>query len=217
MKALPLQSMSIAPSPLRVSVISAREAPAMYKVVGWNCMNSRSCKTAPARYAIASPSAVAQSGFVVSLYSWPAPPVARIVFAAQIIWVLVLALQPITPMQSESLLAMRSMAKKFSIILMPVNWRTFFMSDSEMTLPVESPWACATRACAWPPSKVTAIWSSVVSNSVPQSSSCLISSGPCVMTWVTIFGSLMPQPVLMVSAMCESKLSSGARTEAMPP
>ncbi len=46
--------------------MSAREAPAIYNVVGWNWTNSKSCKVAPARYAIARPSAVAQEGFVVS-------------------------------------------------------------------------------------------------------------------------------------------------------
>ena len=85
MNLLPFASTSFAPSPLSASVMRARDAPAMYSVVGWNCINSRSWRTAPARYAIAIPSPVAISGFVVSRYNLPAPPVARMVFCAQII------------------------------------------------------------------------------------------------------------------------------------
>ncbi len=51
--------------------------------VGWNWTNSMSRTSAPARKAKACPSAVAISGFVVSRYSRPAPPVARIVCLAQ--------------------------------------------------------------------------------------------------------------------------------------
>ena len=46
--------------------------------VGWNCINSRLATSAPARYAMAMPSPVAISGFVVYKYTQPVPPVASI-------------------------------------------------------------------------------------------------------------------------------------------
>ena len=53
------------------------EAPGpVHSTVGWNCMNSTSATSAPARRAMATPSPVAPAGLVVAANSWPAPPVA---------------------------------------------------------------------------------------------------------------------------------------------
>ena len=41
--------------------------------VGWNCTNSRSATSAPARSARATPSPVATVGFVVCAKTWPRP------------------------------------------------------------------------------------------------------------------------------------------------
>ncbi len=54
--------------------------------MGWNWTNAMSASVAPARAAIASPSAVAAGGLEVSRNTCPAPPEARIVVRAQIIW-----------------------------------------------------------------------------------------------------------------------------------
>src|SRR3989442_564611 len=45
----------------------------MYSTVGWNCMNSRSRSSAPARYPIARPSPVEVGGVLVSRQSCPGP------------------------------------------------------------------------------------------------------------------------------------------------
>ena len=57
-----------APAPRRASLRSGRErpVPGTARAVGWNCTNSRSARTAPARAAMASPSPVASGGLVVS-------------------------------------------------------------------------------------------------------------------------------------------------------
>jgi hypothetical protein len=45
--------------------------------VGWNCTNSMSMRSAPARYASAWPSPLYSHEFEVTVYALPMPPVAR--------------------------------------------------------------------------------------------------------------------------------------------
>ena len=51
-------------------------APGRHSTVGWNCTNSMSRSTAPARAAIAIPSPVAPAGFEVVANACPSPPAA---------------------------------------------------------------------------------------------------------------------------------------------
>ena len=56
--------------------------PVSTRHVGWYCTISMSIKGAPALYARAMPSPVTMRPLVVGLYTWPAPPHARITFLA---------------------------------------------------------------------------------------------------------------------------------------
>ncbi len=62
----PAASIRIAPSPRRASVASGRGPSVRVAIaVGWNCTNSTSRRTAPARAARARPEPTAPAGFVV--------------------------------------------------------------------------------------------------------------------------------------------------------
>ena len=79
MKRVPSSSTRNAPSPRTASEISGccpRDTPPSHITVGWNCTNSRSRSTAPARSARAIPSPVATAGLVVAEKTWPSPPLA---------------------------------------------------------------------------------------------------------------------------------------------
>ncbi len=79
MNRLPSKSTRNAPSPRTASEISGcwpRESGPRYITVGWNCTNSRSRSTAPARSASAIPSPVETAGLVVWENTWPRPPLA---------------------------------------------------------------------------------------------------------------------------------------------
>ena len=79
MNRLPSKSTRNAPSPRTASEISGcwpRESGPRYITVGWNCTNSRSRSTAPARSATAIPSPVETAGLVVWENTWPSPPLA---------------------------------------------------------------------------------------------------------------------------------------------
>ncbi len=80
MKRTPASSTRKAPSPRTASEISGcwpvRRPDPSHITVGWNCTNSRSRSTAPARSASAIPSPVATAGLVVAENTWPIPPLA---------------------------------------------------------------------------------------------------------------------------------------------
>ena len=63
----PASSTSTAPAPRSASVSSGHwlAAAACHSTVGWNCTNSRSRSSAPARAASARPSPVTPAGLVV--------------------------------------------------------------------------------------------------------------------------------------------------------
>ena len=79
MNGTPASSTRKAPSPRTASEISGCwpfESAPSHITVGWNCTNSRSRSTAPARSASAMPSPVETDGLVVAENTWPRPPLA---------------------------------------------------------------------------------------------------------------------------------------------
>src|SRR5438045_396529 len=64
----PSLSRRYAPAPRTASLIRNRLDPATYSTVGWNCMNSMSRNTTPARYAAAMPSPVATGDGMAAAY-----------------------------------------------------------------------------------------------------------------------------------------------------
>ena len=80
----PCTSRISAPSPRSASLSRGRGCRSMASAVGWNCTNSMSATATPARSAMATPSAVASMGLVVTAKSCPAPPLASSVWVARI-------------------------------------------------------------------------------------------------------------------------------------
>ncbi|MGY4362146.1 hypothetical protein ACVW0J_008639 [Bradyrhizobium sp. i1.7.7] len=66
MKRSPSPLISVAPSPRSASVASGAGSRPTMMAVGWNCTNSGSAITAPARAAIARPEPLASVGLVVT-------------------------------------------------------------------------------------------------------------------------------------------------------
>jgi hypothetical protein len=212
----PFEFRRYAPSPRTASETRNRGAPSMASAVGWNCVNSMSCRAAPARHAMATPSPVATGGFVVSAKTWPAPPVARRVARARTSVVLPSSSRKRHPVTRPSLVT-RSMEQEKDDTRIAGVRCVRSSSDRTISHPVASPRAWSTRFRECAPSRVK--WSRPASRSnlAPQEASSRIRSGPSSTRTRAAASDTRPAPAFSVSSKCSSVASSTAIATATPP
>ena len=211
MKRVPWASISTAPSPRTASEMSTSRPPVRGRsnTVGWNCTNSISRVAAPARRAMARPSAVATAGLEVSVHSAPTPPAASTTSSAsqRPTWPL---WKPRTPHTVPSAVVNRSIARAWEMMLMPrsraARRRVFSTSHPDW-----SP-ACTMRRRLCPPSRCRSS-----ANWAPWDTRRSMASFACWTSSVTRARSPWKPPAAIVSSMCRSKESSGEMTAARPP
>ena len=193
--------------------------------VGWNWMNSMFAMTTPERKAIATPSPVAISGFVVRGKTRPQPPVLNIVVRART--------APTSPVAESRIMAprqpfhrsapapapaIRSIATWWSESSIRSSASQAATSARSISAPVRS-FACAMRRWLCPPSMPRARRDRPASfvNSTPSAISSSIRAGPSSTMSRTVSSWHSPAPARIVSRTCASRLSVGSRTAAIPP
>lgn len=224
MKRTPSPSTRWAPSPRTASETRgcwpSASAP-RNSTVGWNCTNSRSETSAPARSARATPSPVDTDGLVVAEKTCPMPPVARTTAGActaptPSCWPSPMTCR-LTPAVRPSSSVRRSSTSAFSIVRSP-RARTASTSAREISAPVASPPACAMRRRWWPPSRVSSSAPSEDSSKwAPVAMSRCTASGPSVTRIRTASSSHRPTPATSVSSRCCSGVSPSPSAAAIPP
>ena len=216
-KRSPWTSRMRAPSPRRASLSSGRGWRSIASAVGWNWTNSTSATGTPARRAMATPSAVASIGLVVTAKSWPAPPLASSVCRARTSMVVPPGPATRTPTQRPPSTS-RPSTKAPSSTRAAVAW-TASTSVRSTSTPVATPPACTTRAKRWPPSRARSSRPcSSRSKTAPRPMRSRTASGPCPTSVRTASASQRPPPAARVSATWSSVLSApGSSTAAMPP
>ena len=171
MTRLPCPSTRKAPSPRTASDTSTPRSPLTLtggtKMVGWNCMNSRSRPMAPARRAAAKPTPLTTSGFVVAFHSWPIPPVARMTAKAETTPNPRRESRTVAPQARPSPSTRTShnsqSSRTFSSPCPPVFQvapsmaATFFASVISISWPEASPLECRMRRAECPPSRCKSI------------------------------------------------------------
>ena len=191
--------------------------------VGWNCTNSTSVTTAPARSASATPSPVETDGLVVDEKTWPSPPVASTTARARIAPTPSSLPSPSTcrvmpQARPSGRRRSRSSTRACSTSRIHGSRRTAACRARCTSAPVASPPACTIRSARCPPSRVSISEpSGLRSNSAPIRISSRIRVGPSSTSTRTAAGSQSPTPAISVSKACASGVSSGSSTAAMPP
>ena len=188
-----------------------------WRAVGWNCMNSTSATGTPARRAMATPSAVASAGLVVTAKSCPAPPVARTVWVARTSTTLPSASRARTPRHRPPS-TNRSRANHCSSTAAAVA-RVASTRARSTSAPVAAPPAWTTRAVEWPPSRARArAPPGCRSKTAPMAMSSRTRVGPSSTRTRTASTSHSPAPAARVSARWRSvESSSPPSTAATPP
>ena len=196
----PAASTSTAPAPRRASVISGHwpRAESCHSTVGWNCTNSTSRSSAPARAASARPSPVSPAGLVVVAYAWPKPPVARTTARAVTAPTCSTPSSPAIPASTPPTCPWSPASASRATHRV----RTWTRLDSRAarstrctSRPIASPPAFTIRLRLWPPSRCSAARSS----RAPREARSAISPGASATSVATAAGSHRPAPAPRVS------------------
>ena len=148
----PCESSRWAPSPRTASVTRNPSAPLPpTTAVGWNCMNSRSARLAPARSASSRPEPVAPTGLVVRDHSAAAPPVASTVAGAVSVAPSSVRTPTQRPRSTSSATTRRSSRPRCA-----GPRRHAPTAGGSIRRPVAAPPACTIRRALWPPSSPSA-------------------------------------------------------------
>ena len=182
-------------------------------------MNSTSATGTPARRAMASPSAVASAGLVVTAKSWPAPPVASTV------WVARTSTHPrrrrsrATHTTAPPVLDHQVEGEPLLEHGGGASSRVASTRARSTSAPVAAPPAWTTRAVEWPPSRARASAPpGCRSNTAPMAISSWTRAGPSSTSTRTASVSHSPAPAASVSARWRSvESSSPPSTAATPP
>ena len=224
----PAASASTAPAPRSASVMSgqAPRAPGCHSTVGWNCTNSRSRRSAPARAASASPSPVSPAGLVVVANAWPNPPLARTTARAAITpgnsspgpaWPHAPSWPPWARPASRPVTRPAGSVTRSSATHRPriSTWLSARAARSTRctSAPAASPPACTIRLQLCPPSRCSG-WRS---SRAPSAASRVISRGAVRARSATAAGSHSPAPAATVSRRWLATLSPGPTAAARPP
>src|SRR6266545_3690235 len=217
MKRLPSPSTRYAPSPRNASDTSgcwSSADPPTYNAVGWNCTNSMSVTSAPARRARATPSPVDTTGLVVAAKTWPIPPVASTTARARTAPTPSSVPSPstcsVTPQARPARSRSRSRTSACSTRRIHGSRRTAACNARCTSAPVASPPAWTIRLAWCPPSRVSmSVPSGYRSKSAPQRISSRTRAGPSVTS--TSVRPATPDPTTTTSV-GSAQPGSGARS-----